>query len=163
MSLRGGVGGSAGEPCCAWVRWGCTCNRAAAGQRDRPCNRTAVPTPSAHERVPSASLAPASLRLARERAQEWEGGDAAGNPVAYSTRSFRAPRHRLPTSTSGGRQPGPAGLPACVPCLATTQPCPALRPRNRWLTRGRRSVCGSRRRWRRAAVSARAGETHCEC
>ena len=58
--------------------------------RDRPC--AAVPPPSAHERVSYASLAPASLRLARERALEWEG------------RGALTPR----TET-------------CLPCLATVQ------------------------------------------
>ena len=30
VSLRGGAGGSAGEPSCAWIRQGCTCYLAAA-------------------------------------------------------------------------------------------------------------------------------------
>ena len=85
--------------------------------RDRPC--AAVPLPSAHERVLSASLAPASLRLARERALEWEGGGAAGGPIAHSACALilRAPRHGLPARTSGGGQPGRAGAgsAACVP------------------------------------------------
>ena len=63
-----------------------------ARPRDRPRNRAAVPPSSAHERVPSASLAPASLRLARERALEWEGGGAAGGPIAHSARSHSAHR-----------------------------------------------------------------------
>ena len=119
--------------------------------RDRPC--AAVPLPSAHERVLSASLAPASLRLARERALEWEGGGAAGGPISHSARSLRAQRHGLPARTSGSGQPGcsGAGSAACVP---------ALRPHNRpraeleadpWPVKRARS----RRKLKRAAVSAR--------
>ena len=83
----------------------------------RPC--AAVPPP--HERVPSASLAPASLRLARERALEWEGGGAAGGPIAHSARSHSAHRDTgcpLAQAAADSRVArAQAQLPACLPYL----------------------------------------------
>ncbi len=125
-----------------------------------------MPSPSAHERVPSTSLAPAFFRLARELALECEGGGAAGCPVAHSTRSHCTPRHRLPARTSGGGQPGRAGPLGCL------RACLALQSRNRPRARARsRPVAGEPRAGaggpeeeaEAGAVSARARETQGEC
>ncbi len=127
---------------------------ATAWPRGRPC--AAVPTPSAHERVPSARLCLPSTRLleACARASAGVGGRRRGRRSHTSLRALtlRAPRHGLPTRTSGGGQPGRAGAgsAACVPALPCDRAIARLALRLRWLLN-----CGGNRATGSPAGAAR--------